>query len=234
MTYRALIKFFLSFLWVGISYAKVDLSNLNQPFGPDRPFKGSVALRLSQVFFDDPRVGRVRSGEREKADHEWGALKADAEFGIYEWSWGIEPVVGVGFIRNSTLVREGSSFATYNYIQANVSGGFRYKFFGPDVFFMQPYIQPMIRYEFLRVRKSDPSAQPLQRGQSFGGEIATGLMFSFLSDADQKHQLRNEWDIADMGFLLAARWINTGWFLSPPYGIDTSAWDFGLGLYADW
>ncbi|MDB5038330.1 MAG: tRNA pseudouridine synthase [Bacteriovoracaceae bacterium] len=52
-----------------------------------KDFTGSAAFSVSQRFFDDERLGHVNGFSP------WGALQLDVSFGLYEFPFGIEPIV---------------------------------------------------------------------------------------------------------------------------------------------
>lgn len=212
-----------AYLWTPSAWAKVDLTDLNNPFGPERNFKGSVSIGVSQTFLadDDLSKGHERNPNGEDS---WGVVRVDAYFGVYEFKWGLEPIVAAGFLTNSTP-RYRRLYIT------NASVGARYKPYGRDLFFVQPFIQSLFRYDFLHL-----SLRPNDtwNGGTFGMEFGGGFIFSFFVDATRRDAMQSEWGLKDFGMMVTSRLIRSGWFTRPPARHDLGAWDFGLGLFIDW
>lgn len=235
MRMKMMIWIFALFFLPSYLWAKIDLSDLNNPLGPPRPFTGSLTILINQFFIDDERLGNVHNPKQDGVEHGWGNLHFDAIFGLAEFKYGIEPLLGIGFMKGSSLVSAGGGdFTKYRYGGVNGSVGVRCKPVDQTQFFLQPYVQVLGRYDYLLVKHYPPADPSSENGGSFGGEVSGGLIFSFFKDASRRHVMQSEWELKDFGVITSTRFIKSGWLTKSAYGIDVSGWDFGLGLFMDW
>ncbi|MBN8555778.1 MAG: hypothetical protein J0L93_10065 [Deltaproteobacteria bacterium] len=199
-------------------------------------FKGSLALTFSQRFFDDERLSYVNGFSK------WGNFSFDAIFGLYEFDFGLEPLLGFGFIKNTAylyaldngVMTQSEDKFSYNIYTTSL--GARYKPWGPEKFFLMPYVQSLFDYRFVNVRKYTYNAtqQKTNNGGDLGFQFGGGLICSFMY-GDRRHDLNSTWDLKDFGLITSTRYFLSG---LARHGLgeikDTGGWDFGLGLFLDW
>lgn len=209
-------------------------------------FNGSVSVTTHQRFFDDAKLGNVNHFS------EWGAIGFDVNVGLLELPYRLEPILGLGFIKNSAALfnlNDDGSFALddkghkvesrdkieYQFFTASV--GLREKFWDPKFFFMIPYVQSAMTYRYGRVRKRSfaEGQQKLNVGGDFGAEIGGGLLISFFYDSATRIEMGGTWDMKDFCLQAQVRYLPAG-FGSHGLGLlsSTGGWDFGAGLFMDW
>jgi hypothetical protein len=224
---RGLSGLFIFFIFFSVpSFANdiLDYETDAKPFN----YKGSFAFTINQRFFEDPRLSYVNGFSK------WGAFSFDATAGLYEFSFGLEPILGFGFSKNSSNIPP--SLDQFRYSIFTGSLGARYKPWGPEKFFLAPYVQALFDYRYVHVRKStyNPDSQRLSTGGDLGMQIGAGVIWSFMYGS-RRHDLNSTWDLKDFGILSSTRYIPAGFIRHGLGEIDsTGGWDFGAGIFLDW
>lgn len=210
-------------------------------------FSGSASFAVHQRFFDDARLANVNGFSN------WGALEIRAVFGIYEFSYGFEPVIGFGFMKNSASLYKLDDAGNYildsngNKIKSELdsleyqiytlSYGVRWKAWSPNFFFIIPYGEALQDFRYGRVQKITQAVnqQKVNTGFDLGLELAGGLLVSFMYDQARQNDLRSQWDLKDFALLTSIQYLPGGFFRQGLGLIDTTGgWSFGAGLFMDW
>lgn len=211
-------------------------------------FNGSALVSVDQRFFKDHRFGNVNGFS------EWGAIHFDVSIGVYEFPFRIEPVVGLGFIKNESslyalavdgsIARDGNgdkikSEDSLEYLLFTPSMGLRWKAWEPDTFVLSPFVQALATFRFGRVKKNeaipDPSVQRISWGGDFGADLLGGLLISFFYDRDRESEMSELWGMKDFGMTIHGRYLPAG-LMKQGFGLvdNTGGYSFGLGLFMDW
>lgn len=210
-------------------------------------FEGSLGLSVSQRFFSDEKLANVNGFSN------WGALEFDLTVGVYEFSFGLEPLLGFGFIMNSAslyalddngeyiLDDEGrrieSSVDSLEYQLYTLSVGARYKPWTSRFFLLIPYGEFLANVRFGSVEKKTYAVgqQKISRGADLGLTLGGGLLISLFYDQERRGDMEMLWNLKDFFLVASARYLPSG-FGKQGLGVisDTGGWSFGAGLLLDW
>jgi len=203
-------------------------------------FTGSFSFLASQRFFSDYRLKQVNGFS------EYWAPAFDISIGLYEFPFGIKPILGFGYIQNEArqfgINQDGSvsnslSQDSLSYQFYSFSLGARYKPWGPEVFLIEPYVEAQGVYRYGRVHRNTfaVGAQKVNLGGEFGAIAGGGLIFSFMYDRQRAFDMLANYGIKDFGLVTSIRYLPSGWFR---HGLgligNAGGWDFGAGLFTDW
>jgi len=207
---------------------------------------GSTSVTVNQRFFSDRKLGNVNGFSS------WGALSFDAQFGLYEFPFRVEPYVGVGYMQNSSILcgldatdacartASGEIEASEDHLKYKLftlSLGVRQRAWDPSFFVVVPYAQVGLTYRYGRVTKITQAEgqQKVNLGGDLGGEFGGGLIFSFFYDREIRAEMETNWGLRDFALMTSVRYLPAGWFR---HGLgllkNTGGWDFGMGLILDW
>jgi hypothetical protein len=231
-------------------FSKIYICGLILWFGsslhPLLSFSGSLEVGINQRFFDDDRFGNVNGFS------EWWAPHLDLSIGVVELGWGLEPIIGFGYIKNEStacavdtdgftcLTGPGGNIASedrFRYQIYSFSGGLQWKAWEPDYFVVVPLTKVLINSRYSRIRKqtSNISERKLVTGVDWGAELYFGALFSFFYDKAKRRDLTDEWDVKDTGLTAQVRYLPAGWFKQGLGTLTgTGGWSFGVGLFVDW
>jgi hypothetical protein len=212
----------------------LHLLYISPAISAEREFKGSASIAISQHFFTSGNFG---------APNRFNAFPAPEvriEFGVYEFDFGLEPIIGFSYINKTSkkllAVNNALSEDKYEFNFFTIYLGARYKFFERNVFFIMPYVDGGLTYRFGRFKKlaavkdgSDSS------GGDVGGFLGAGAIFSFMKNKTRNFQMKRDWGVKDFGCQLFGRYLPAG-LLKHGLGATgtTGGWEFGTGLYIDW
>lgn len=196
---------------------------------------------VGQRFFSDERLGN-------KNDFREGFIPEFAiDFGVYEFPFGLEPTVGISYIRNSSpdcAVDSGGSciggVSTTDKLEYHLLGtsvGVRWRAWDPEFFLVTPFVHAAMTYRFARIVRKTASITTNRKnnGGDFGGDLQAGLLASFMWDAQRRNEMMQEWGVKDFGLNVHFRYLPAGLLKHGMGGIlETGGWGMAAGLYIDW
>jgi hypothetical protein len=172
--------------------------------------------------------------------NEFPALEAHIEVGVYEFSFGLEPILGFSYVSKTSkgLIAENGlkSEDKFRYRFFTVHAGARYKLFEPNTFFIIPVFDLFLTYRYgffnkiAAVKEGDDST-----GGDLGASIGGGIIFSFMIDKRLLYEMQKDYGVKDFGLLITGHFLPAGLF---SHGLGststTGGWDGGIALYMDW
>lgn len=210
----------------------------------ESPFSGSVSFSLNQRFYDDQRLSHINGFS------EWINWQFDLRFGVYEFKWGLEPVVGFSYNKNSATLYALDDQGNYirdeqgNRIASSVDS-LSYEFYTcllglrwqPFSFLLSPYVELDQALRFGRVHKKTYATdqQKVSNGFEWGLAIGGGLVVSFFWDEGLKQEMKGLWELKNFGLLLSSHYFPSS-FYREGLGLveSTQGFDAGVGLFLDW
>lgn len=208
-------------------------------------FEGSVGLSVEQRFFKDERFKYVNGFS------EYFSPGFALDFGMNEVWYGIEPFVGVSYIKNSSIacvVAEGSddcvlvegrrieSEDRFRYQILGFSAGAQ-KYFWKRRSFVSPFLllAASARYAWIKKETFAINESTKLSGMEFGGRLRGGLFFSFLRFNEESRYSLENWGVRDFGASLHGSYLPSGLFQNGLGMVSSlSGYSFGFSLVVDW
>jgi len=206
-------------------------------------YSGSVSFSVNQRFFTDEnfKSGSDASSRESFKFNKFVTPQFELTFGLHEFSFGLEPIVGVSFVTKTSnrLIAENGlvSEDRVKYWLITGSAGARYKPYRRNFFWLIPYVETQLTYRYGSFEKvaAVPGDPNKISGGDFGAIFGAGLFFSFMGRPATENELRETFGAKDFGAITSVRYMLAG-IASQGLGetSTTGGWDAGMGLQIEW